>query len=67
MHLLYNNNNNNKAYSIPDKNENAGRIKFVTDDKIENGTEAFNNYGPKGNEELLMVPLSIIGFLAINN
>ena len=33
-----------------------GRLRFVTEDKIEKGTEAFNNYGPKGNEELLMVP-----------
>jgi hypothetical protein len=30
----------------------------VTEDKVEKGTEAFNNYGPKGNEELLMVPNS---------
>jgi hypothetical protein len=33
-----------------------GRLKFVTEDTVEKGTEAFNNYGPKGNEELLMVP-----------
>ena len=38
-------------------------VKFVTNDNVQPGIEVYNNYGPKGNENLL----SNYGFVLVNN
>ena len=35
-------------------NPQTGRLQFVTEEDVHRGSEVFNNYGPKGNEELLL-------------